>query len=228
MISVVVPVLNDAAALERLLDNLDAAAAEAGCSLEVVVVDGGSRDAPQAVCGGRASCVMLGLASRGAQLACGVAASREDWIWLLHADSGIDASSLRYLLDLEEPGWGRFDVVLAGRSPSPLLRLVASLMNLRSRWTGICTGDQGMFVHRSLLAQAGGVPEQPLMEDIELSRRLKRIRAPLIPPISVASSARRWEKEGPLRTIALMWWLRLRYWLGVAPERLAQEYYRGS
>uniref|UniRef100_UPI00356B0B9E TIGR04283 family arsenosugar biosynthesis glycosyltransferase n=1 Tax=Halopseudomonas sp. TaxID=2901191 RepID=UPI00356B0B9E len=119
--------------------------------------------------------------------------------------------------------WGRFDVRLA--PSSSVLNLVAWMMNHRSRLTGICTGDQAIFVRRDLFNRLGGYADIPLMEDIDLSKRLKRISPPacIRPPLT--TSSRRWQKHGVFRTIALMWWLRLQYWAGVSPARLAQKYY---
>jgi rSAM/selenodomain-associated transferase 2 len=162
---------------------------------------------------------------RGRQLAAGAADARADWLWFLHADSAGTAPALDWLARHRDgPAWGRFDVRL--EPAGPMLRLVGFLMNQRSRLTGICTGDQGIFVHRVLLERAGGMPEQPLMEDIELSRRLKRLGRPLCPRVALLTSSRRWRDRGAVRTIFGMWWFRLRYWLGADPERLARAYYR--
>jgi len=119
--------------------------------------------------------------------------------------------------------WGRFDVRLAPSSPT--LRLVAWMMNRRSRLTGICTGDQAIFVRRDLFNRIGGYADIPLMEDIELSKRLKRISPPACIPQPLTTSSRRWQTRGVLRTIVLMWWLRLQYWAGVSPARLVKKYY---
>ena len=119
--------------------------------------------------------------------------------------------------------WGRFDVRLAPSSPT--LRLVAWMMNQRSRLTGICTGDQALFVRRDLFNQIGGYADIPLMEDIELSKRLKRISPPACIRQPLTTSSRRWQTRGVLRTIGLMWWLRLQYWAGVSPAKLVKKYY---
>jgi len=119
--------------------------------------------------------------------------------------------------------WGRFDVRLAPSSPT--LRLVAWMMNQRSRLTGICTGDQALFVRRDLFNQLGGYADIPLMEDIELSKRLKRISPPACIRQPLTTSSRRWQTRGVLRTIGLMWWLRLQYWAGVSPAKLVKKYY---
>jgi len=233
VLSVLIPVLNDARALSRLLDRLakfekaamtKQAMAEGG--VEVLVIDGGSSDASVAIAQGAqpVHAVLQSAAGRGLQLAAGVAQARGRWLWLLHADSVPALSCFAYLLSLDDrPAWGRFNVALSGGA---LLPLVARMMNLRSRLTGICTGDQGIFVHRALLDAAGGMPAQPLMEDIELSRRLKRMARPQCRPERIHTSSRRWLRGGVVRTILAMWRFRLRYWLGADPERLAREYYR--
>lgn len=227
-LSVVIPVLNDADALRTLLQELDP---EARPAVEVVIADGGSDDDPQRLCRGSRVRLITAAGGRGAQLAAGAAAARGHWLWFLHADSADIGPALTHLLNLAQatvppahPGWGRFDVQFD--EPLPALTLVAFLMAWRSRLSGICTGDQGMFVHRDVLDRAGGVPVQPLMEDIELSRRLKRQGAPEARRERITTSARRWRGRGVARTITAMWWYRLRYWLGADPAHLARSYYR--
>lgn len=225
-LAVIVPVLNDAAALANLLDELAGGAAP----LEIVVVDGGSSDDSAAVAERAGVRVLQTPAGRGRQLAAGVAASQAAWVWLLHADSRGVSGPRDYLLGLattqagRAPAWGRFDVTFD--EPAAAFAVIAKLMNVRSRVTGICTGDQGVFVHRELLEAAGGVPEQPLMEDIELSRRLKRLMPPLAASERLVTTARRWRRRGLIRTVVSMWGFRLRYALGADPERLARQYYR--
>lgn len=222
-LSIVVPVLNDADALRRLLAWL---APRLKGAVEVIVVDGGSSDGSVAVARDAPGfCRLLaGPRGRGAQLAHGIERARGRWLWLLHADSLPSDDCLDHLLSLDDtPGWGRFSVRLRG---GPLLPLVARMMNLRSCVTSICTGDQGIYLHARLLAAIGGMPAQPLMEDIELCRRLKR-RAPLqCRQETIETSARRWLQRGTLRTVLAMWWYRLRYWFGADPVALARDYYR--
>ena len=221
-----VPVLNDEPALMRLLDALGREA------FDCVVVDGGSGDNSVDIASRAGACVLQRDASRGAQLDDGWRAGRGEWCWFLHADSGVSAEVLATVARVSrgQPAWGRFDVAIAA-PPSfapPRFgwqRMVAFMMNLRSAVTGICTGDQGILVHRTLLEKVGGVPRQPLMEDIELSRRLRRESAPLRWRTRLATDARRWERHGVVRTILSMWRFRLRYFLGAEPERLAREYY---
>jgi rSAM/selenodomain-associated transferase 2 len=154
----------------------------------------------------------------------GAAACAAD-VWLfLHADTELPerADELVRHATQGRHGWGRFDLRIASRRP--LLRLVARLMNLRSRWSGIATGDQALFVRHDLFRAVGGFPDLPLMEDIAISRRLKRCGPPACLSACVTTSARRWERGGVWRTIWLMWRLRAAYFLGADPARLALRY----
>jgi len=156
----------------------------------------------------------------------GAEAASGDVLVFLHADTRLPGGADRAVLDgLAASGasWGRFDVRIEGRHR--LLALVAWLMNYRSRLTGIATGDQAMFVTRAAFAAAGGFPALALMEDVALSKRLKRVSSPLCLRERAITSGRRWESRGVVRTIVLMWWLRLRYFLGASPERLRRIYY---
>lgn len=222
-LSILIPVLNDAPALSRLLESLDSLGRGSAAPFEIVVIDGGSRDGSQTVAADRGCLTIRSGPGRGRQLQAGFAESSGDWIWMLHADSELDARVLSYLATLDGPAWGRFDVRFSD-GPA-ILSLVGWLMNWRSRLTGIATGDQGIFAHRSLLEAIGGVPRQALMEDVELSKRLKAIMRPRCPRAVLGTSGRRWRTRGVGRTIMSMWWFRLRYWLGADPERLAAEYY---
>jgi rSAM/selenodomain-associated transferase 2 len=157
----------------------------------------------------------------GAQEASGSA------LLFLHSDTDLPAAADLLIAKALAGGrhvWGRFDVVLSGRHP--LLRLVESMMNLRSRVTGICTGDQALFVTRAAFDGVGGFPEIALMEDVQMSTRLKRFGPPCCLRARVRASSRRWERDGIASTILLMWRLRLAYFLGSDPDRLARRYYR--
>jgi rSAM/selenodomain-associated transferase 2 len=143
----------------------------------------------------------------------------------LHADTRLPADALAAIdTALVDPAvaWGRFDVQIEGRAR--LLKAVAAMMNLRSRATGIATGDQAIFARREALQRVGGIPDQPLMEDIELSKRLRKLSRPACLYQRVITSGRRWERDGVWRTVTLMWRLRLLYWIGMRPERLARMY----
>ncbi|MBL8325338.1 MAG: TIGR04283 family arsenosugar biosynthesis glycosyltransferase [Rubrivivax sp.] len=220
--SVVVPVLNEALGVRQCLQAL---APLRAAGAEIIVVDGGSHDGTAALCERRADRVLQGPRGRARQMNAGAARARGDVLLFLHADTRLPDAALTQVVDALGPGgraWGRFDVQIEGRSR--WLPVVAALMNLRSRLTGIATGDQAIFMHRSAFAAVGGFPEQPLMEDVEMSRRLKRIGAPACLRARVVTSGRRWDQRGALATIVLMWRLRLLYWLGASPERLARAY----
>ena len=219
LVSAVVPVLNDAEPLAVLLEGLTACE-----GLEVIVVDGGSRDDPAAVCRRFGVACIAAPRGRAAQLRAGIARARGETIWLLHADAAATAAHFEALLGVAGANvWGRFDVRLAGREPA--LGVIGWCMNQRSWLAGICTGDQGIFVGCALLDAVGGVPDQALMEDIELSKRLRRLAHPRRLRMPLPVSARRWERDGILPTVLLMWGLRLRYFLGALPEHLAGRYY---
>jgi len=218
-VGVVIPVLNDAAGLRHVLDDL-----RAEPSLEVVVVDGGSLDDSLAVAQA-ADKVISTPPSRGGQLRAGTAATAREWLWFVHADTRLDIEALGTLASgPSTPGWGYFAVRLDDASWP--YRIIETTMNWRSWATGIATGDQGIFVHRGLLDAIGGVPRQPLLEDVELSKRLRRLAKPHRIPTRIATSSRRWREGGILRTVVLMWLLRLRYFLGWDPEALARAYER--
>lgn len=221
-LSIVVPALNEAAGIAATLQAL-APLRERGA--EVIVVDGGSSDGTPERARPLADRVITGPRGRARQMNAGAAAASSAQLLFLHADTRLpDAADGRIgqALATHPLAWGRFDVVIDGRAP--MLRVVAALMNRRSRWTGIATGDQAMFMTRAAFEAAGGFPDQPLMEDIELSSRLKRLRAPVCLRDRVSTSGRRWEQRGVWRTIVLMWRLRLLYALGVSADRLAAWY----
>lgn len=194
---------------------------------EMIVVDGGSRDATVEKARPLADRVIVAAPGRAVQMNAGAGVATGDLLLFLHADTRLPPAARRALTEgLAATGrcWGRFDVRIAGRHP--LLPVVAGMMNLRSRLTGVATGDQAMFVTRAAFAAAGGFPEIALMEDVALSKCLRRIGPPLCLRARVTTSGRRWEANGALRTIVIMWGLRLGYVLGVAPARLAQVWGR--
>lgn len=221
-LSVVVPVLDEAEGVRDVLARLAPLRAHGA---EVVVVDGGSRDGTAERARPFADAVLAAPRGRASQMNAGAAAAGGDVLLFLHADTVLPPDADRMILDgLARPGavWGRFDVAIEGRHR--LLPVVAAMMNRRSRLTGIATGDQAIFVRRDAFQAAGAYPDIPLMEDIALSRALRRVAPPLCLRARVATSGRRWEKNGVLRTILLMWRLRLAYWLGADPVRLAVAY----
>jgi len=219
-LSIVIPALDEAAGLEERLRALQPLRA-AGC--EVIVVDGGSRDATPALAAPLADVVLRAPRGRGAQQNAGARAARGAHLLFLHADTALPEGAAEAVgAALAVHGWGRFDVEIESRHP--LVRLTGRLMNLRSRATRIATGDQAIFVRREVFQAAGGFPEIPLMEDVALSTALRRAGRPACLRLRVRTSGRRWEANGAVRTILLMWWLRLRYWLGADPAVLARRY----
>lgn len=225
MLSIIVPCLNEA---EGISGALAALAPLRARGAEVIVVDGGSSDGTVERAAPLADRVISAPRGRASQMNAGAACARGEIMLFLHADTLLPESADALVVEglkRWRRGWGRFDVVISGGNP--LLRVVAWLMNVRSRLTGIATGDQAIFVTRSLFTAAGGYPEIALMEDIALSKRLKRFGRPLCLRHRLVASGRRWEKHGVVRTIVLMWRLRLAFWLGADPGKLAVRYDRG-
>ncbi len=221
-LSIIVPVLDEAGGIAAALDAL---AGLRAAGHEVIVVDGGSTDRTRDFAAPRADRVASAPRGRASQMNAGARFANGDVLLFLHADTRLPPRADRAVLDgLAGSGcaWGRFDVRIDARHT--LLRVVAACMNARSRWTGIATGDQAIFVRRDAFAAAGGFPPVALMEDIALSAALKRVSPPLCLRDRALTSGRRWESRGVVRTILLMWWLRLRYFLGASPERLAERY----
>lgn len=241
---IVLPTLNEGPRIVALLAKLEPARS---AGAHVVLVDGGSRDDTCMLAAGLVDRLLTSSPGRGEQIALGIASSTREYIWMLHADSIITEQHYQAVVAAFDRGavWGRFNVVIEQHS-SPVgsvgwlcaatcwpaaawrasaLRSIAFMMNLRTRLTGIVTGDHGIFCRRSALQRVGGFPRQPLMEDIEVSRRLRAAGWPVALPITLGTSGRRWEKRGILRTVLLMWTYRLRYFLGATPASLAREYY---
>jgi rSAM/selenodomain-associated transferase 2 len=221
-ISIIVPVLDEAVALPELLANLQTLRRN-GC--EILVVDGGSEDASVAIAERLGFTVLQSLRGRARQMNAGARVALGEVLLFLHADTQLPPSAdalIRQSLSHERSAWGFFRVRIQGRPR--MLRMVSFLMNCRSRLTSIATGDHALFVRRAAFESIGGFPDQALMEDVELSRRLKRIAAPVRVRVPVTTSGRRWEACGVWRTIFLMWRLRLAYALGAHPDALARIY----
>jgi rSAM/selenodomain-associated transferase 2 len=221
-LSIILPVLNEAPAIGAALAALRPCREQGA---EVIVVDGGSEDATVVLASPLADRVIAAPRGRASQMNAGARASSGATLLFLHADTALPGGAMQAILaGLARGGhdWGRFDVAISGSSA--LLALVAWLMNARSRLSGIATGDQAIFVRRSAFDAAGAFPEIPLMEDVALSTALKRGSPPLCLRERVVTSGRRWERHGALRTIFLMWRLRLAYALGADPRALARRY----
>ncbi len=221
MISIVVPVLDEAAGIGATLGALQAFRA---AGAEVIVVDGGSRDATRSIASPLADRVIDAPRGRANQMNAGAAAARGDVLLFLHADTALPAQALAAIASAldERHAWGRFDVSISGGGA--MLAIVAAMMNARSRLSGIATGDQAIFVRREAFERAGRFLSIPLMEDVALSKALKVLSPPACLRERVVTSGRRWKKHGTLRTIALMWLLRLAYAMGVDPVVLARRY----
>ncbi len=224
-ISIVMPVLDEADLIDAALEALQPLRARGH---ELIVVDGGSADATVRLAAHGADRVIAASRGRAHQMNAGASTASGEILLFLHADTRLpEAADLLLTQALQQSGrcWGRFDVRIGSRHP--LLRMVSRMMNLRSRVSGICTGDQAIFVTAEAFARSGGYPPMALMEDVVLSSRLRRWSRPAALRASVMTSARRWERNGVLRTIVLMWWLRMRFFLGASPTRLAQLYDQG-
>lgn len=220
-LSIVMPVLNEAARIAAALDALQVYRAR---GVEVIVADGGSGDATCDLARDRADRVVDAPRGRASQMNAGAKAARGEVLLFLHADTHLPDHADKLATDglaQSKRAWGRFDV---GFDSGGLLRIVALTMNARSRLTSICTGDQAMFMTRAAFDKAGGFPAIALMEDIALSARLKRLGKPLCLTARVTTSGRRWRDNGVLRTVLLMWRLRLAYYFGADPDKLARAY----
>ncbi|CAH1080152.1 TIGR04283 family arsenosugar biosynthesis glycosyltransferase [Candidatus Nitrotoga sp. 1052] len=221
-LSIIIPVLNEADGLPSFIDRLMFLRIS---STEVIVVDGGSKDASTQVASRDGIQVIQAERGRARQMNAGAAIAHGDVLLFLHADTALPPFAdqlIKGALALNGRVWGRFDVRINGRPF--MLRVIGHLMNWRSRLTGIATGDQAIFVTRSAFESVDGFPDQPLMEDIELSKRLLMLSRPICLADQVITSGRRWEAHGVWRTIFIMWRLRWAYWRGVPASELAKIY----
>lgn len=220
-VSIILPVLNEENTITAALACLQPFR-RAGH--EVIVVDGGSDDNTLLLANEAADTVVVSRPGRAVQMNNGAAVASGDVFLFLHADTVLPDGALQTMALLaEKPDfWGRFDLRLSGENY--IFRLIEWLINLRSRISSVATGDQAMFVERGVFERVNGFPEIALMEDIALSKRLKKRSSPVCLKQRVTTSSRRWEQNGVLATVILMWKLRLYYFLGVRPEKLAQLY----
>lgn len=221
-LSIIIPVLNEADNLPLWLEHL---ASLRDDGTEIIVVDGGSRDDSVAIATRWGARVLLSDKGRARQMNTGAGEARGERLLFLHADTVLPPHAIprmREALTQQGRVWGRFSVRIEGRPW--MLRVVALLINVRSCLTGIATGDQAMFMTRQAFEAVGGFPDQPLMEDITLSQRLRTLSRPLCLSEWVVTSGRRWEAGGVWSTIFLMWRLRWAYWRGVPASELAKAY----
>ncbi|NNM51080.1 MAG: glycosyltransferase family 2 protein [Pseudomonadales bacterium] len=221
-LSIIVPILNEKAQLPELLEHLHALQRH-GC--EILLVDGGSDDHSPEIARSLGFAVLKSPRGRACQMNVGAKAAKGDILLFLHADTRLpEFADVLVTAILTHPRhcWGYFAVRIQGK---PLmLHVVATLMTWRSRLSSVATGDQALFMRRDAFDSVGGFPEQPLMEDIEMSHRLRRLSRPAFLLQRVTTSGRRWESRGVWSTIFLMWRLRWAYWRGISAEALAGLY----
>ncbi len=223
LVSIIIPVLNEEGSIKSLLQQLQVYRQQGH---EVVVVDGGSTDKTVSISELLSDKVISSEAGRAVQMNNGAKQAKFDILWFLHADTLISDKTIEKIQQaLNENDWGRFNVKLSGSHI--LFRLIEKMMNIRSCLTGIATGDQGIFVKKHVFNTVNGYPNIPLMEDIEISKKLKLISRPVFIKKILTTSSRRWEEKGILSTVLLMWRLRFLYWVGVSANKLEAQYRNG-
>jgi rSAM/selenodomain-associated transferase 2 len=222
-ISIIIPVLDEAPVLEQTLQALQVLRTRGH---EVIVVDGGSRDTTLSVARNGADRVLMSGAGRALQMNAGADVARHELLLFLHADTQLPQDADELIAQALLPRatrWGRFDIRLNAKRP--VFRLIEQCINWRSALSGIATGDQAIFVERIYFERVGFYDRIPLMEDVSLSKKLLHFSRPARITTPVVTSARRWEREGVLRSIVLMWRLRTAFFFGADPERLVLHYY---
>lgn len=223
--SIIIPTLNEAKGIVACLTALQAFR---GNDCELIVADGGSSDGTLELAAPLVDKITPTKTGRALQMNAGAELAEGDILVFLHADTHLPEQALNLIeqtINNDQP-WGRFDIRLSGKPW--LLKLIAFMMNWRSKLTGIATGDQAIFITRAAFAAVGRYPEIALMEDIVLSATLNKLSRPVCLSAKVVSSGRKWERQGVVKIILLMWWLRLRFFLGSDPQTLANIYYHGE
>ena len=220
MLSIILPVLNEEASLPDVLARLQYLRQQGH---EIIVVDGGSHDNSLMLAQQAADKVIVSQPGRAIQMNSGAELATGDILLFLHADTILPEEVERILSEIEgDTFWGRFDVRLSGRRF--IFRIIEAMMNFRSRITSVATGDQAIFITTGLFEKVGGYPEIALMEDIAISKQLSGVARPLCITNRVVTSSRRWEDRGIIRTILLMWKLRLYYFFGMSPQKISRMY----
>lgn len=227
-ISIIVPVLNEAEQLPELLLHLQQWKNQ---SCDIIVVDGGSSDHSLQLLEKSSFTILHSERGRARQMNLGAQFAQSNILLFLHADTRLPENAKKLVLAAlasEQEHWGRFDVALRAENQTfyqqTMYAIISWFINQRSRLSGIATGDQAIFVKHSTFTSIGGFVEQPLMEDVELCRQLKKIASPICLKEKVTTSARRWQSKGVWRIIWLMWSLRFAYWRGVSADELARRY----
>ena len=220
-VSIIIPVLNEAV---HIADTLKSLEPYRGQGHEIIVIDGGSNDDTVSIAGQYADRVLHSDAGRAMQMNSGIGEASGDTLLFLHADTRLPADAVSRIIHAVEDGyfWGRFNVRLSGKHF--MFRIIERMMNMRSCITGVATGDQAIFVSLETIEIVGAYPRLPLMEDIVFSKRLRNLGWPACIKQPVVTSSRRWEDNGILQTMLLMWRLRLLFFLGVSADRLARQY----
>lgn len=221
LISLIIPTLNESASLKQTLNRL-LPLLQTPQQVEVIICDGGSEDSTLDIASAFAVRVISTAKGRAFQMNAGAREAQGEWLVFLHADTGLPAGWVKLIKNCNS-SWGRFNVRLSGSHW--FFRVIESMMNYRSALTSVTTGDQTLFFRQDFFKQLGGFPSIPLMEDIAISKAARIKQAPAIIQQPVITSSRRWEQHGILRTVILMWSLRLAYWLGIKPQTLHRFYY---
>jgi rSAM/selenodomain-associated transferase 2 len=220
-LSIIIPVLNEADVIQKQLLELKKSL---NADNEIIVVDGGSHDDTVILAENLADRVIISpQKGRAFQMNAGAALAQGDTLLFLHSDTCLPNHFTHFDFIKNEKKWGFFRVRLSGTQWQ--FRIIETMMNLRSQFTAIATGDQGIFIKRQFFEDLKGFAEIPLMEDVELCKRLRKYASPLIVKETVTTSSRRWEQHGIVKTILLMWRLRLDYFFGVSPSVLVKRYY---
>lgn len=219
--TIIIPILNEEDEIVACLEDLQKFRAH---GFEVIVIDGHSNDRTRQLSQGKCEYISTSQASRARQMNTGALHARGNIIIFLHVDTRLPENLVQLISELPKntPVWGRFDIILTGKHW--MFRVIAAMINLRSRLTGICTGDQAIFMSKPLFYEVSGFPLIALMEDIAMSKKLKPICPPICFKHKVISSSRRWEKHGIIKTIMKMWYLRAVYFMGVHPDTIARQY----